>query len=91
MELSWGIYWGIKMTEKEYNGFEELKFYIMRSIDEIKEEVKTMKHQIQEWREDTLLDIVDIKAKIKATASISAFVISLIVSVTGVIMALILK
>lgn len=91
MELSWGIYWGIKMTEKEYNGFEELKFYIMRSIDEIKEEVKTMKQQIQEWREDTLLDIVDIKAKIKTTASISAFVISLIVSVTGVIMALILK
>lgn len=62
-------------------GFEELKFYIMSSINELKEKMDNIEKELIGWRQQSLVDITELKTKIGVASSVIALTISLIVSI----------
>lgn len=61
-------------------GFDELKYYIMTSIKELKQQLDEIQRDLYEWRNTSLIDLVEIKTKVNVGASIIALAVSLIVS-----------
>lgn len=62
------------------NGFEELKYYIMNSIEDIKEKLALLENQLRAYREQSLIDVVEIKTKISVYAAVVSLLISISVS-----------
>lgn len=61
-------------------GFDELKYYIMTSIKELKQQLDEIQKDLYEWRNTSLIDLVEIKTKVNVGASIIALAVSVIVS-----------
>ena len=61
-------------------GFDELKYYIMTSIKELKQQLDEIQRDLYEWRNTSLIDLVEIKTKVNVGASMIALAVSLIVS-----------
>jgi len=73
--------------EKEPNGFEELKYYIMTSIQEIKDKLDKLEERVNFWRQQSLAETIEVKTKISVFAGIIAFVVSLGVTIVSIVFA----
>lgn len=68
-----------------YDGFDELKIYIMETLSELKLKIDKLDDKLNEWRQQTLAETVAIKTKISVFAGIIAFIVSLGVTLLGIL------
>jgi len=76
-----------KMEKERLNGFEELKYYIMSSIQEIKDKLDKLEERVNLWRQQSLAETIEMKTKISVFAGIIAFIVSLGVTIVSILFA----
>lgn len=68
------------MDERKHE-FEELRYYILTAIDELKERMQSIEEKLIMWRQQSLAETIELKTKISTSAAIISFAVSLAVAI----------
>lgn len=68
------------MDERKHE-FEELRYYILTAIDELKERMQSIEEKLIMWRQQSLAETIELKTKISTGAAIISFAVSLAVAI----------